>query len=202
MTDVQGDVDPRLAELLEPAWEAYRLGRTERAIALARHAVESFPEHGDGWWWLGCALERSGRLIQADRAFLRATKAKSDPCAPPYRVSWARFQRSVDLAADALPAPLQTALKEVTLCLADYALPVELGDHEDPELMGLFEGAPRGEPEALGELSPRIHLWRRSHEHAATTAREFDAEVRQTLLHELGHYLGYDEDELEALGRG
>jgi predicted Zn-dependent protease with MMP-like domain len=31
---------------------------------------------------------------------------------------------------------------------------------------------------------------------------ELRTEIRQTLWHELGHYLGYDEDELDALGRG
>jgi predicted Zn-dependent protease with MMP-like domain len=59
----------------------------------------------------------------------------------------------------------------------------------------------RGERGGIhGLVSPRIHVWRRSHEHSCGSTQQLDDEIRQTLHHELGHYLGYDEDGLEKLG--
>lgn len=72
----------------------------------------------------------------------------------------------------------------------------------DGDLLGLFEGASRGGegPGGLEDL-PRIrlfldNLW----EHGGRHAQGFREEVRITLLHEIGHYLGLDEDQVAALG--
>ncbi len=88
--------------------------------------------------------------------------------------------------------------------LADYAEPALLEGFDEPELLGLFAGSERGDLAEAGEpaVSPRIYLFRRAHEHQCSSRREFDAEVKQTLYHELGHYLGYDEEQLDELGRG
>lgn len=188
---------------IEAAWAAYRRDRPLVGIGHARQAVEADGTDGESWYALACNLERAGRLREADRAFAAAARAPANPVAAPFRVTWSRFQRAVADAAAALPPDMRAALDEVTLVLGDYAEPYLLEGHADPELLGMFEGAERAEREGLhGMVSPRIHLWRRSHEHAAGSARDFAAEVRQTLHHELGHYLGYDEDSLEGLGLG
>ncbi len=186
---------------IDAAWKAYRQAKPRQGLEHASRAVALDGDDGDAWYALACNLERADRLREADRAFARATRAAQRPVDAPWRVTWARFQRSVRDAGEALPADLKSALAEVTLVMADYAEPYLLEDYDDPELMGLFEGAERSEREGLyGLVSPRIHVWRRSHEHSCGSARQFDEEVRQTLHHELGHYLGYDEDGLEKLG--
>ncbi|MCS6969467.1 MAG: metallopeptidase family protein [Planctomycetota bacterium] len=188
---------------LTAAWKAYRHGDPAQGVRHAERALAADAEDGEAWYALACNLERSEAYIAADRAFLRAARARYRPQAPPWRVSWARFQRAVRAAVDALPMPLRAALDELTLVLADYPEPYLLEGYEDPELLGIFEGEPRTERgQHSGSLSPRLHLWRRPHEHAADSAAAFDAEIRQTLHHELGHYLGFDEDELERLGMG
>jgi predicted Zn-dependent protease with MMP-like domain len=71
------------------------------------------------------------------------------------------------------------------------------------DLLGLFEGCSHGEDhhaDHLGDL-PRIrlfldNLW----EYAERDRVRFREEVRITLLHELGHYLGLDEQQVEELG--
>lgn len=76
------------------------------------------------------------------------------------------------------------------------------GEDMEADLLGVFEGCSLldGEPATAGQL-PRIrlfldNLWECTHEEMEL----FKDEVRVTLLHELGHYLGYDEDEVAARG--
>jgi predicted Zn-dependent protease with MMP-like domain len=190
-------------ELIDRAWKAYRQAKPRQGAEHARAALSGDADDGEAWYALACNLERAGRLMEADRAFVRADRAPKRGVGIPYRVSWSRFQRSVKAAAEALPPQLKAALGEVTLVLADYAEPYLIEDYEDPELMGMLEGSPRSERSGYGGLvSPRIHIWRRTHEHTAGTAKEFDAEIRQTLHHELGHYLGWEEGDLEGMGMG
>ena len=120
----------------------------------------------------------------------------------PYRVSWRTFQSIVASAIEALPAKLKDSLADVTLVLADYADPELLVEFSDSELLGLFTGPVRSERDQQPEISPVIHVFRRAHEHACASAKEFRHEVKQTLWHEFGHYLGFGEGELESMGRG
>jgi predicted Zn-dependent protease with MMP-like domain len=61
-------------------------------------------------------------------------------------------------------------------------------------LMGLYEGATAlGAGEGMPE---RITLYKRSHERAAGSMEELVEEVRETILHEVGHHFGMEEDEL------
>lgn len=76
------------------------------------------------------------------------------------------------------------------------------GDVLEGDLLGLFEGSSLAdpEPEVPGQL-PRIrlfldNLW----DYAEGKPEVFREEVRVTLLHELGHYLGFDEDQVADLG--
>jgi len=188
------------ADLL-PIWEAYRDGDPGRGILRARELLADEGGFGPLWFAYGCCLERDRCLVAADRAFHRAARARRDPVGLPWRVSWPRFVRLVDEAAADLPAPLRDALEEVGLVLADYADPVLLRESEDIELLGLFEGVPRAEG-GHGEITPTIFVWRRAHEHVCGDAEELAHELRRTLYHELGHYLGYDEDHLHELGMG
>ena len=189
--------------LLDQGWIAYRNDDTASSIDYASQASTSAPRDGRGWYLLGCALERDQQLIAADRAFRKAQHAEIDAHIPPFRVSWRRFERAVSSAADALPSELSVALTEVHLVLVNYPAPNQLPNDEEIEILGCFEGAPRADlVEAAGdpESVPRIHLFRRPHEHATTSGWEFDQEVRRTLYHELGHYLGFDEDDMVRFG--
>ena len=53
---------------------------------------------------------------------------------------------------------------------------------------------------ASGSTPSTIHIFRRNIEHFVGERQEMVDELRVTLLHEVGHYLGMDEEELEALG--
>ena len=77
-----------------------------------------------------------------------------------------------------------------------------IADGFEPDILGLFTGDSHGAEFANDNPTPPQillyleNLW----DYAGGEVREFRAEVRLTYLHELGHYLGWDEDELTARG--
>lgn len=98
----------------------------------------------------------------------------------------------------ALPEEVRTAAAECLICYE------EIGDDTDDsaDLLGLFEGWNRLAPEpGTPEDMPRIRLFLNNiYDYAGGDEHEYRQEVRITYLHELAHYLGWDEEEVEALG--
>jgi predicted Zn-dependent protease with MMP-like domain len=72
----------------------------------------------------------------------------------------------------------------------------------EPDILGLFTGSPHGTEFADADPAPpQILLYLQSlWEFAEEDIEHFRDEVRVTYLHELGHYLGWDEDQLSARG--
>jgi predicted Zn-dependent protease with MMP-like domain len=101
----------------------------------------------------------------------------------------------------ALPAeirPLAAALPVVCERAPNAAL---LADGCEPDLLGLFVGPARNEAAGGGDVPPQILLFLENiWDCAGRDGRVFRDEVRLTYLHELGHYLGWDEDDLTARG--
>jgi len=111
---------------------------------------------------------------------------------PPEREELA--QAEVDQALAALPPAIQRLARAVPVHLLERP-----EDPEQSDLLGCFEGASLMEdcPHAL----PRILLFLENLElEADGNPVEFAEEVRITFLHELGHYLGWDEEEIERQG--
>lgn len=104
------------------------------------------------------------------------------------------FEDHVRAALDSLPADLARGLRNV-------AVVVEEENPDDPDLYGLFDGIPliEGGPDA-GALPNRIAIYRRPLEEDFPDAADLEREIRITVLHELGHYFGLDEDRLSDLG--
>jgi predicted Zn-dependent protease with MMP-like domain len=71
-----------------------------------------------------------------------------------------------------------------------------------PEMLGLYEGVPiaAGSEAASFTLPGRIRIFKRNIERMARDREQLVRELRTTLLHEIGHHLGWDEDELSARG--
>ena len=124
---------------------------------------------------------------------------------PPARLAelTALAARTVEEIRAALPAPVQAAAAECpAILLTMEAWAVEQDEPVDEELMGLFCGMSRveGPPSGPGE-APQIllfldNLWAWCEADRACFAEE----VETTFLHELGHYLGLDEDEVADRG--
>ena len=105
-----------------------------------------------------------------------------------------RFDDVVRAALDELPPSIAAGLRNV-------AVVVEEENPDDPDLYGLFEGVPltEGGPGA-GDLPCRIAVYRRPLVEDFPDEDDLREEIRITVLHELGHYFGLDEDRLAELG--
>lgn len=95
-----------------------------------------------------------------------------------------------------LEPDLRARAEEVTIVIADRP------PRGDDDLLGLYEGIslPDRHIDDMEAVADRITLFRRPLLDACNTAAELREEIRITLLHELGHYFGFDEDELLTRG--
>jgi predicted Zn-dependent protease with MMP-like domain len=116
-----------------------------------------------------------------------------------------RFERLVDRAVASIPAPFRAALDEIALVIADEPTREQLrenGLRADETLYGLYEGVPLDE--WGGDWLPvptRIIVFRLPLEEDFPDPEDLADEVRITILHELAHHLGIDdEDRLAELG--
>jgi predicted Zn-dependent protease with MMP-like domain len=113
-----------------------------------------------------------------------------------------RFERLVARALDSLPDDLLDHLDNVQITVADVPDADPLGRGEEV-LLGLYQGVPRTERDLEGGLLPdRITLFRRPLEARAATRHDLQALVRDTLVHEVAHHFGIDDDRLDELGWG
>lgn len=111
------------------------------------------------------------------------------------RIDRAGFEDLVAEAMDAVPEPFAAALDEVAVVVEDHA-PPGMG-----ELYGLYVGIPLSEGViASGALPPRIAIYMHPLLEHCDVPAELVEQVRITVLHELGHHLGFDERELDELG--
>src|SRR5215471_1315340 len=116
-----------------------------------------------------------------------------------------RFERLVDRAVAGIPAPFRAALDDLAIVIADEPTPEQLRENglgPDETLYGLYEGMPRTEWGADWLPIPtRIVVFRLPLEEDFPDPDELADEVRITILHELAHHLGIDdEDHLAELG--
>ena len=114
------------------------------------------------------------------------------------------FEGLVERALAAIPPPFDRALDEVAIVIADEPTREELresGLDSDEALYGLYEGTPRTEWGADQVPFPnKITLYRLPLEEDFPDRRDLAAEVRETVMHELAHHLGIDDDRLDQLG--
>ena len=114
-----------------------------------------------------------------------------------------RFERLVEDALAELPESLLEHLDNVQLTVEDVPPPDPVGTGSDEILLGLYQGVPKTE-RGWGDaaLPDRITLFRRPLEARATSKAELAELVRETVVHEVAHHFGIDDDRLDELGWG
>jgi predicted Zn-dependent protease with MMP-like domain len=182
----------------------WRFDEAEKAVAAARELpdaiVDSHVVHG-------ALLERRGRMEEAEACFEHASALAPEKYPLPIRMARLEFDREVRKAARKLPRNFRQCLDRVPVVVLD--LPDESlakgPDREEvgPDILGLFDGIPLPETADLdaSEVRPStIYLFQRNLERAARDRDDLLEQIRITLWHELAHYLGFEEEDMEDLG--
>jgi len=182
----------------------FNLGRFEEArAALEALTTEDFDEPML-YFLLACLAERRGEDDDALRLFETAHRLSSKEFTVPIPLTEEEAISMYEECLVDLPEPIAWHLKDVPIYVSP--LPSDelilLGETPlDPLIMGLFMGQPRGAGESSWpEDQPRILLF---HKNIAKFAGDFETledELRKTLFHEVGHFLGFSEDQLEEMG--
>ena len=115
-----------------------------------------------------------------------------------------RFEDLVEEALATIPMPFAAALDEVAIVIADEPSAAQLRDEglpPDESLYGLYEGVPRTDYGADWAVEPnRITLFRLPLEADFPDPDDLADEVWVTVVHELAHHLGIDDERLHELG--
>ncbi|HSC77691.1 MAG TPA: metallopeptidase family protein [Candidatus Acidoferrales bacterium] len=112
-----------------------------------------------------------------------------------------KFERLVEETLAKLPARYRDLLENVVIIVQDYPAGQKRTPPGDEDLlMGEFVGVPRTEKSVFEPGPPdQVLLYQKNIEAVCESEDEIREEVRLTVLHELGHYFGLEEDELEHL---
>jgi predicted Zn-dependent protease with MMP-like domain len=105
------------------------------------------------------------------------------------------FEEHVQRALESLPAELRKAMSNVEIVVEDE-------NSEDPDIFGLYLGIPLTERhDYTGVLPDKIAIYRAPLEEEFGDDPELlEEEIRITVLHEVAHHFGIDEDRLAELG--
>ncbi len=112
------------------------------------------------------------------------------------------FERLVARALDTLPRELAELLDNVVVTFEDEPTDEELADvgmHPDEriELLGLYQGVPQDERgSTYSALPDRVVIYRLNILDICESPEDVVQEVRDTVVHELGHHFGLDDDEM------
>ena len=162
---------------------------------LATETPDAWAEH-----YLGLIAERAQDDVAAAAHFARARKLDPDAFKPTSQATRSVFQKIVQEEVEKLPPSIKAGLAKADFEVTE--LP-EVGDlvATDPPLspgiLGLFRPPPES---ASTNVRPTILLYRRNLSRAAHNDDELRREVRDTLMHEVGHLNGEDDEQLRDRG--
>jgi predicted Zn-dependent protease with MMP-like domain len=122
----------------------------------------------------------------------------------------ATFKALARRAVERLPPQFREHLENVEFVIEDWPAPELLESLDlDPEkdtLLGFYDGVPLGErshvSDVLEPVADTIYVFQGPLEEACETEAELVEEIRVTLLHEIGHHFGLDDDAIAGLGYG
>lgn len=184
--------------------------RADDDVLEARRILESLleadPTDADAHHLLADVLEDQGELERATKHFLETLRldALSTADRPQSEIDEVLDETLAHLkrAVSELPAPWQARLSGVPLLVQRLPSEDMVQGGLDPRALGLFEGPTHAETLAL-DAAPaptRIVVFAENLALDFPDSEDFAEQVKITVLHELGHYFGLDEDDMVRLG--
>ncbi len=201
----------------------FEMGRFEEARSVLEHAANLDPGSPHIIYSLGLIMERLAhdgqssetepsseqgeRIAVAERAallaFSRAHALDPDHFPLPVEVSDEAFSRAVREALDNLPRSVREYIGNVPVLVEDFpAHDLVVQERVSPQILGIFIGTPRTEacPTEQVPNIDRVIIYRKNLEKICREPSELVEQIQITVTHEIGHYLGLDENALERLG--
>jgi predicted Zn-dependent protease with MMP-like domain/Flp pilus assembly protein TadD len=195
-----------LEAMLERGFALYELCRFEDAAGQLREVVRRSPDEAWAHHTLGLVAEHLGKLGEAERCFARARALDADEFPGPVELSPEAFDAAVEDALAALPEQVREYLSNVAIAVEDLPADEDLLGSDpplSPSILGIFRGAPLGQkasPDPWSHFPSSIVLYQRNLARFARDRRELIEQIGVTLIHEVGHFLGLDEQELWERG--
>jgi predicted Zn-dependent protease with MMP-like domain len=199
------ELDPsNLPACLTLAALHYERCRFPEATLLVDRVLRDNPDNAYAHYLRGLLHDMGGRIDLGDASFQEASRLDPEhyPVSP--SVPRAEFDRAVEEAFAAVPQEFRDRVGHLPILVEEVPSEDLLGTLEDPapDLLGLFVGTPL--TEKTHHETPRvpdaIYLFKRNLERACRDRDDLVEEIGVTLLHEIGHYLGMDEDDLDEAG--
>ncbi|KFI68841.1 putative Zn metallo-peptidase [Bifidobacterium magnum] len=114
------------------------------------------------------------------------------------------FDAAVEEALASVPPRFQQALDNIAIVTAKEPTAAQLSEAHTHggELLGLYQGVPlpRRTTAYAGVLPDKITIFQEPHERVCNTREQLVDQIRVTVLHELGHYFGFDDAYLHSHG--
>jgi len=195
-----------------PAWSGlaavlFDQLRFEESRVASHRALRADPMNPEAAYVRGLLRERRSDLRGSDRDFLRAARLDPDGFPLPERLTDAMITAVIEEAKHELHPTIRTYLEQVNFVVEEVPSEELCREFDPPalpgELLGFFSGptlAGRNAEDPWGQIPATISLFRRNLERLARDREHLVEELRITVLHEVGHFLGLDEDDLEARG--
>ena len=168
--------------------------------------LQVYPEiEAEVYWYRGLLSERRGDFERADSLFRRASRLDPKRFIVPPRIDENEVRDAYDAVLEELPPDMRTAALEVPVLIEELPSDETLESSEGrlhPLMLGMYAGTPL---DRKSTMSPdcdvdRIILFRRNLAKLAHNREDLCRELRQTLIHEIGHHFGLNDEELEERG--
>jgi predicted Zn-dependent protease with MMP-like domain len=185
----------KLEELLATGFDRLAEGRASEALELAE-TIEA-DDVAAAHELRALALTLLGRIDEADEALAHAAELEPEDYFRPYRLDRAEFDAAVEKTLTELPDEFREYLQNVEVGVEDVPSPELIADGLEFDLLGVYVGA-TADADDWG-FPDRVVLFQRNLENISPDRETLLAEIRDTLLHEVGHHFGMDEDTLREI---
>lgn len=115
----------------------------------------------------------------------------------------ARFEALVGEAVAGLPRFFRDRLENVAIIVEDYPGPETGGRFRRRSILGLYHGVPQPARTVWAQypFPDQIYIYQKNIEALCRTEEEIREQVRETVIHEIGHYFGLTDEEIARLQR-
>lgn len=181
------------------------MGYLDEAQDLLDVALGRNPERADLHLTQGLVFELAGNELGAERHFRKA-RAHDPLLNAPIRVTEEHFMEMARLSWERFPADIKANFDNLDIFVRDLPDPEACREAETPLSMlvlGYFDGPMRNmrsTEDPFSHMPSTVFLFKKNHERICANLAELEAQIDITLKHELGHFLGLEEHDMERLG--